>query len=68
MSEEVSVGSLFMLLEENKETLGLEFHSVSPSTLDEIFLKVVERHGVGEEDLTRRKRGWKDFWGKVVRG
>ena len=62
INEEVSVGSLFILLEENKEILGLEFHSVSPSTLDEIFLKVVERHGVGEQDLTRTKRGWKEFW------
>lgn len=65
INEEVSVGSLFILLEDNKETLGLEFHSVSPSTLDEIFWKVVERHGVGEEDMIRRKRRWKDFWGSV---
>jgi ATP-binding cassette subfamily A (ABC1) protein 3 len=29
-----SVGSLFMLLEENREAQGIEFYSVSPSTFD----------------------------------
>lgn len=54
---EVTVGKLFVLLEENKEKLGLEFYSVSPSTFDEVFLRVVEKHNVGEED-TPMKKGW----------
>jgi len=59
-SEETSVGSIFVLLEENKEALGLQFYSVSLSTFDEVFLKVVAKHGVGEEEPARQ-RGWKDF-------
>ncbi len=49
--EETSVGSIFLLLEENKAALGLEFYSVSVSTLDEVFLEVVGKHGVGEENV-----------------
>lgn len=58
--EPPSVGSLFVLLEENKQSLGLEFYSVSVSTFDEVFLKVVRRHGVGEEDHAEanRRRKW----------
>ena len=62
--DEVSVGKLFVLLEENKERLGLEFHSVSPSTFDEVFLRVVEKHNVGEEDRPSGKKDWK-FWVKM---
>jgi len=54
-SSEVTVGKLFVLLEENKEKLGLEFYSVSPSTFDEVFLRVVEKHNVGEEDMPMKK-------------
>lgn len=54
-SSEVTVGKLFVLLEENKEKLGLEFYSVSPSTFDEVFLRVVEKHNVGEEDMEMKK-------------
>jgi ATP-binding cassette subfamily A (ABC1) protein 3 len=61
--EEISVGSLFILLEENRETLGIAFHSVSPSTFDEVFLKVVAKYGVGEEDLQPRNRTWRDYLG-----
>jgi ATP-binding cassette subfamily A (ABC1) protein 3 len=58
--EEPSVGSLFVLLEENKASLGLEFYSVQVSTFDEVFLKVVKKHGVGEEDHVELSR-WKKF-------
>ncbi len=56
-----SVGSLFVLLEENKQNLGLEFYSVSVSTFDEVFLKVVGKHGVGEEDHIEVPR-----WRKLI--
>jgi ATP-binding cassette, subfamily A (ABC1), member 3 len=55
--EQISVGSIFLLLESNKAPLNLAFHSVSPSTFDEVFLKVVEKHGVSEEDLAVNRRG-----------
>jgi hypothetical protein len=60
---EVSVGKLFVLLEDNKEKLGLEFYSVSPSTFDEVFLRVVEKHHIGEEDDPPVKKDWK-YWVK----
>jgi hypothetical protein len=70
--KEPSVGSLFVLLEENKESLGLEFYSVQVSTFDEVFLKVVRRHGIGEEDHAVIT-GWKklalmfrDFGASVI--
>lgn len=47
---EISVGTLFVALEENKDALGVQFYSVSPSTFDEVFLRVVAKHNVGEED------------------
>ncbi|KAF2473758.1 ABC transporter [Lindgomyces ingoldianus] len=59
--DEVTVGNLFLLLEENKNKLGLEFYSVSPSTFDEVFLRVVEKHNVGEEDYSRKKKGLKYY-------
>jgi ATP-binding cassette subfamily A (ABC1) protein 3 len=51
-----SVGSLFMLLEENKTARGIQFYSVSPATFDEVFLKVIERHEIGEEEVTAAPR------------
>lgn len=62
---EVSVGKLFVLLEDNKEKLGLEFYSVSPSTFDEVFLRVVEKHNVGEKEDPPVKKDWK-YWIKAA--
>jgi ABC-type multidrug transport system ATPase subunit len=50
-----TVCSLFMLLEENKKTQGIEFYSVSPATFDEVFLKVIEKHQVDEEAGAQRR-------------
>ena len=69
--EDPSVGSLFVLLEENKAALGLEFYSVSVSTFDEIFLKVVKKHGIGEEDhaeVNQWKKWWLSFRGTMFGG
>ncbi|KAF2273591.1 putative ABC transporter [Westerdykella ornata] len=66
--EELTVGQLFVLLEEHKERLGLEFYSVSPSTFDEVFLRVIEKHDAGEEPETpKRKKDWKYWVGTVLR-
>ncbi len=43
------VGSLIMVLEGHCEELGLEHYSVSPTTLDQVFLSIVQRHNVEEE-------------------
>jgi ABC-type multidrug transport system ATPase subunit len=61
----LSVGRLFVLLEENKEKLGLEFYSVSPSTFDEVFLRVMEKHHVEEEMAPVVKKDWK-YWVKTI--
>lgn len=45
----ISVGKLFSLLEENKQRLGIEFYSVSQTTLDQVFLSIVGKHHVEEE-------------------
>jgi ATP-binding cassette subfamily A (ABC1) protein 3 len=42
-----SIPGLIQLLESQRESLGLEYYSVSPTTLDEVFLRVV---GEEEED------------------
>lgn len=59
--DELSVGKLFVLLEENKQKLGLEFYSVSPSTFDEVFLRVIEKHNIKEEDTPTRKMKWYQY-------
>lgn len=43
------VGSMIMVLEENRDALGLEHYSVSPTTLDQVFLSIVQKHNVEEE-------------------
>jgi ATP-binding cassette subfamily A (ABC1) protein 3 len=43
------IGSLIMLLEDHREELGLEHYSVSPTTLDQVFLSIVMKHNVEEE-------------------
>ncbi|KMU83259.1 ATP-binding cassette sub-family A member 7 [Coccidioides immitis H538.4] len=47
--ESVSVGRVFSLLEANRLDLGIEFYSVSQTTLDQVFLSIVGKHYVGED-------------------
>jgi ATP-binding cassette subfamily A (ABC1) protein 3 len=49
------VGSLVIILEENREALGLEHYSVSPTTLDQVFLSIVQKHNVEEEGYAGSK-------------
>jgi len=53
-----TIGDLFLLMEQHKEEMGIEFYSVSPSTFDEVFLKVIEKHHVGEQEMPSRKKRW----------
>ncbi|KAF2727755.1 P-loop containing nucleoside triphosphate hydrolase protein [Polyplosphaeria fusca] len=48
------IPGLIQLLESHREELGLEYYSVSPTTLDEVFLRVV---GEEEEEDSRGKKG-----------
>lgn len=49
-SSSSSIGRLFSWLEENKTHLGIQFYSVSQTTLDQVFLTIVGRHHVQEEN------------------
>ncbi|KAL2257884.1 hypothetical protein VTK26DRAFT_9008 [Humicola hyalothermophila] len=57
-----ALGKLVVLLEEHRSELGVEHYSVSPTTLDQVFLEVVGRHNVQEEgygdDKDGKKKGW----------
>ncbi|KAI9828339.1 MAG: hypothetical protein M1832_002767 [Thelocarpon impressellum] len=44
------IGGLFTLLEEHKRELGLEYYSVSRTTLDQVFLSIVGKHNIEEEN------------------
>ncbi|KAH0562664.1 hypothetical protein GP486_002660 [Trichoglossum hirsutum] len=50
------VGAVFRLLEAHKDELGLAYYSVSPTTLDEVFLAIVGRHNVQEENYQQKKK------------
>lgn len=60
-NENSAIGRLVVLLEENKANLGIEHFSVSPTTLDQVFLAVVGKHGVKEEGYEAKKetRWWR---------
>lgn len=65
------IGALITVLEDHKEELGLEHYSVSPTTLDQVFLTIVEKHNVQEEGyvVPKEKRGWKFWrWGRGRKG
>lgn len=44
------ISALFAQLEANKEKLGFEYYSVSQATLDQVFLSIVGKHNVQEEN------------------
>jgi ATP-binding cassette, subfamily A (ABC1), member 3 len=57
-----AIGSLIVLIEENKERLGIEHYSVSPTTLDQVFLTIVGKHGVQEENAGHAKKEKTSWW------
>lgn len=62
------IGPLFAMLEANKETLGFEYYSVSQTTLDQVFLSIVRKHAIEEENYTaavRKRPGWTRVLGKA---
>jgi ABC-type multidrug transport system ATPase subunit len=57
------IGPILAMLEEHKEELGIAHYSVSPTTLDQVFLSIVEKHNVEEENYaTKTSKKW--FWNK----
>ena len=74
------ISALFAQLEANKHDLGFEYYSVSQATLDQVFLSIVTKHNVLEENYAKehqRKEGFgtkvkaafgKESWGGVLCG
>ncbi len=59
------ISALFTLLEQHKSELGLEYYSVSRTTLDQVFLSIIQKHDVEEED-SAPKLGWfKRVWRRL---
>lgn len=56
--ERSRVSAIFAMLEHNKEKLGLEYYSVSPTTLDQVFLTIVGKHNVAEEGYAQDTKRW----------
>lgn len=61
-------GQLFRLLESNKEGLGVEYYSIGQTTMDEVFVRIVRKHG-GEEENEKSgetavagRRRWRGGW------
>ncbi|KAG9245129.1 hypothetical protein BJ878DRAFT_534104 [Calycina marina] len=52
------IGAIITKLEESREEMGLEHYSVSPTTLDQVFLTIVEKHNVQEEGYTEPKKSF----------
>ena len=50
-----AIGHLVVLLEQKKQELGIGHYSVSPTTLDQVFLTIVGRHNVKEENYEEEK-------------
>jgi ATP-binding cassette subfamily A (ABC1) protein 3 len=61
------IGSLITILEDNRELLGLEHYSVSPTTLDQVFLTIVEKHDVQEEGYAAPKLKGRMTFGNLLR-
>ena len=47
-----AIASLFSTLESSKKEVGFEYYSVSQTTLDQVFLSIVGKHDVQEENYT----------------
>ena len=62
------ISALFSNLENNKQSLGFEYYSVSQTTLDQVFLSIVGKHNIEEENYESQvvidKR---PFWKKIIR-
>ena len=49
------IGYLITTLEDHCEELGMGHYSVSPTTLDQVFLSIVQKHNVEEEGYSAPK-------------
>ena len=59
------IGALFTMLETHKTELGFEYFSVSQTTLDQVFLSIVGKHNIEEENYGQVPQK-KSFWGALT--
>lgn len=52
-----TINTLFQLLEGNKEKLGIDFYSISRTSMDEVFLNIVGNANVVEEGYQLEQEG-----------
>ena len=66
-SAKSGISSLFAQLEANKASLGLEYYSVSQATLDQVFLSIVSKHNVQEENYAAQHQPLKQSrWKRLI--
>ncbi|MCJ1287874.1 hypothetical protein MMC26_007226 [Xylographa opegraphella] len=63
------IAALFSTLESNKQQVGFEYYSVSQTTLDQVFLSIVGKHNIEEENYAgkegpRKRSMWRRVLGK----
>ena len=56
---QVHMSQVFRLLEDNKALLGIKYYSVGETTLEQVFLRIVNQHNT--EDTTEKEPP-KKFW------
>lgn len=61
------ISALFDQLEANKDVLGFEYYSVSQATLDQVFLSIITKHNVLEENYNREHQRKEGFGTKIKR-
>jgi len=61
------ISALFAKLEQSKTELGMEFYAVSQATLDQVFLSIVGKHNVEEENYAVAHPKKVGVWGRVSR-
>lgn len=61
------ISALFEQLEANKEKLGFEYYSVSQATLDQVFLSIVTKHNVMEENYARQHGKKQSAWQRMMK-
>jgi ATP-binding cassette subfamily A (ABC1) protein 3 len=59
------ISALFSQLEANKEKLGFQYYSVAQATLDQVFLSIVSKHNVLEENYAREHQQKEGFGTKL---
>lgn len=60
--------SLIKLIEANKRRLGIAYYSVSPTTLDQVFMNVVTAHNIKEENSQLDGAGKARWWSRGTGG